>query len=104
MDSTGSTVLRVRTEFYAQSDPSYGHSVAKQQIGLNGPDFSRFVRLIDDETPHLEYTRMPAEVDERARIGGIFWNPVPPRFVQIPRQNRPSHGRLATEKPQLPPL
>ncbi len=102
MDSTGSTVLRARTEFYAQSDPSYGHSVAKRQIGLNGPDFSRFVRLIDDETPQLEYTWMPAEVDERARIGGIFWNPGPPRFVQVPRQKGPSPERLDTERPQLP--
>jgi len=102
IDSTGRTLLRARTQFYARGDPSNGHSVAKRQIGLPVPDFDTFVRLIDEETPQLDYIWLPAEVDQGARIGGIFWNPGPPRFVKAPRQAGPSRERLEIQRPHLP--
>jgi hypothetical protein len=102
IDSTGRTVLRGRTQFYARGDPSNGHSVAKRQIGLAGPNFDTFVRLIDSETPQLDYIWFPAEVVGGVRIGGIFWDPGPPRFVKAPRQKGPSAERLETERSRLP--
>ena len=102
LDVTGRPLLRARTQFFARGDPSNGHAVGKRRLGLSQPTFYSFVRLIDDETPQLNYVWLPADVDEGAHFGGLFWNPGPPRYVQVPRENAPRRPVLDPDKPYVP--
>jgi hypothetical protein len=88
-DSSGRAVLRGRTAFFAQGNPTAGHSAGKRQIGLPVAEFDAFVRLIDRETPQLDYVWRKADVDPNASFGGLLAKPGPPHYLQV---RRGEHG------------
>jgi hypothetical protein len=87
-DTSGRAVLRGRTAFFAQGNPTAGHSAGKRQIGLPVAEFDAFVRLIDRETPQLDYVWRKTEVDPNASFGGLLAKPGPPHYMQVRRGER----------------
>jgi hypothetical protein len=87
-DSSGRAVLRGRTAFFARGNPTAGHSAGKRQIGLPVAEFDAFVRLIDRETPQLDYVWRKADVDPNASFGGLLAKPGPPHYLQVRRGER----------------
>ena len=84
-DASGKAVLRARTAFFAQGNPTSGHSAGKRQIGLPPAEFDAFVRLIDRETPQLDYAWRKVDVDPNASFGGLLARPGPPHYLQVRR-------------------
>jgi hypothetical protein len=82
-DPSGRAVLRARTAFFAQGNPTAGHSAGKRQIGLPPAGFDAFVRLIDRETPQIDYVWRRVDVDPNASFGGFRASPGPPHYVQV---------------------
>jgi hypothetical protein len=87
-DGSGRAVLRGRTAFFAQGNPTAGHSAGKRQIGLPLAEFDAFVGLIDRETPQLDYEWRKADVDPNASFGGFLAKPGPPHYLQVHRGER----------------
>ena len=84
-DASGRAVLLGRTAFFAQGNPAAGHSAGKRQIGLSPAEFDAFVRLIDRETPQLDYVWRKVDVDPDASIGGLLSKPGPPHYFRVRR-------------------
>ena len=91
-DASGRAVLRARTAFFAQGNPTAGHSAGKRQIGLPLAEFDAFVQLVDRETPQLDYVWRKADVDPDASFGGFLAKPGPPHYLRVRRGESGADG------------